>query len=147
MVARHAAGGALASAVDLVAVARAERLAAENPGALMGMCTARELAEFAGGTRAGTQTAKRRERRIAALLALKEAALKALGLGADEADWRELEFGIERGDEARLSVTLRGRIAEYDRSLGAAHWLCSAAATRSLAVAWVVRQATDGEGN
>ena len=73
-------------------------------------------------------------RRIAEVLAAKEAVLKALGAAADEVDWQQIEVSRRQG-AVRISVSLTGQRIRK--------WHVSTAATRTLAVAWVVVERSD----
>jgi phosphopantetheinyl transferase (holo-ACP synthase) len=108
------------SAVDLITVERVRRLLAENPAMLDSLCSPVERTEWRG------------ERGMAELLALKEAALKALGgPGADEANWLEIEV-------RRWPVRLRFAGALSSAAERAGKWHGASGSTARLAVAWVV---------
>ena len=114
----------LRSGTDLIATARVRRLLAENPGAWLGLTTPEERLEWRG------------ERAGACLLAAKEAVLKVLDVGADEADWREIEVAVSPSCRLQFS----GQLAQAAAALGSGHWFCCTAAAADLAIAWVVWQ-------
>lgn len=109
--------------IDLVEIGRVRRLLRENPAAWLGMSTGRERQCWPG------------VRGAACILAAKEALLKALqGSGADEVDWQQIEVlpGFP------LHITLHGELAAWARQHRSGRWLGTVAATRWLAVAWVM---------
>ncbi len=72
---------------------------------------------FTPGERADCQD---QPRRLAARLAAKEAAAKALGTGIGEVGWRDIEI---RGDERnRPRLVLHGPAADLAREIGLTHW-------------------------
>ena len=87
--------------IDVVAVARLDRLATEAPGALERIFTERELRRCTG---------RRAAERLAARYAAKEAVLKALGIGIS-GRLRLTDVEIVREPSGRPTVTLHGPLA------------------------------------
>jgi len=109
--------------IDLVEIDRVRRLLRENPAAWLGMSTPRERQYWHGVAGA------------ACVLAVKEALLKALqGPGADEVDWRQIE--VLPGPP--LQIALSGELGLWAQQHRPVRWVATAAASRSLAVAWVM---------
>lgn len=114
----------LLSGIDMVTVARVRRMVDEAPGLLERLCSHEERRQWIGA------------RRLAELLAAKEAAIKALnGPGADAVNWHEIV--VEPGPRVRLRFT--GELAGWAAALDA-RWHCSTASTRSLAIAAVMAE-------
>lgn len=125
--ARHTAE----TGIDLVEIDRVRRLLQENPAAWQGMSTRRERQCWRGVAGA------------ACVLAAKEALLKALqGPGADEVDWQQME--VLPGPP--LQIALHGELADWARQHRPGRWLGTAAAGRSLALAWVMWLPQEGSG-
>ena len=115
--------------VDLVGADRVERLAAENPGILQTLFTARELAACSG--------ARRPYEHLAARFAAKEAVLKAFGTGlAERMQWTEVE--IVNGARGRPLVHLHGEVATWAQHLGLAEVEVSLSHTQGMAIAQAV---------
>lgn len=74
--------------------------------------------------------------RFAVRFATKEAVLKAMGVGLGAADWHDIE--VERDDDGRPSVAVRGRAAELARALGIVDWQLTLTHSALIAQAVVV---------
>jgi holo-[acyl-carrier protein] synthase len=79
---------------------------------------------------------------LGARFAAKEAAMKALGVGLGEVDFRDVE--VARLDSGAPVLRVHGRAAERARALGVTRWLVTLSHTAHLAQAVVVALA-DGE--
>ncbi len=116
----------LAVGIDLVEVARVARLLERHGPRFLERCfTPRERREAAGRVEA-----------LAARLAAKEAAMKALGCGRDGVGWREVE--VVRTASGAPQLRLHGRARRRARALGWAGWQVSLTHTRTAAAAVVV---------
>jgi holo-[acyl-carrier protein] synthase len=115
--------------VDIVPVARVERLATENPGILETVFTDRERAYCLG---------KRRQyEHLAARFAGKEAVLKAFGTGMGQRmRWTDVE--IVNTVLGRPRVHLSGEVAAYAERHGLTDLDISLSHTAELAIAQVV---------
>ena len=123
----------LTSGVDLVKIARVERvLARYGERFLNRVFTANEIRYCRG-----------RLPELAARFAAKEAVSKALGVGmrimaSDGIHWQDVEvIGDRRG---KPTVRLFGRAAEHAEALGLNEWAVSLSHTREHAIAFVVAQ-------
>jgi holo-[acyl-carrier protein] synthase len=115
--------------VDLLPVARMERLTSENPGIRERIFTAAELRNCLGRGRM--------VERLAARFAAKEAVLKALGTGLGaRMQWTEVE--IVSGERGRPGVRLHGAVAAWARRGGLAELDVSLTHTSELAMAQAV---------
>lgn len=79
---------------------------------------------------------------LAARWAAKEAGMKSLGLGMEDAGWRDFEVVTPPGQKPRLELS--GRAALRAREMGVARLLVSLSHERAFAVAYVL--ATGAEG-
>ncbi len=115
--------------VDLLPVARMERLATENPTIRETIFTGLELRYCVG---------KRRTfEHLAARFAAKEAVLKALGTGLGQRmRWTDVEIVV--GVLGRPQVRLHGEVAEWSRKRGLAQIDVSLSHTADLALAQAV---------
>jgi len=113
--------GVLASAVEVVAIEEAEALLAAGS------------AVFSDGERAFARARADPERRLAARLAAKRAAVRLLGGGA-----AAHEVEVERGDYGPPRLRLKGRARERLAALGAARALVSLTHERRHAAALVL---------
>ena len=113
--------------LDIVQVARVERLLAENPGADERIFTERELSYSRGNGRSAEH--------LAARFAGKEAVLKALG-GPSGLDLREIE--IVGDDTGRPQVRLSGGAREVAARIGVIELDVSLSHSGGLAVAHAV---------
>jgi len=111
--------------VDIVEVARLERALKRHPALRDRLFTADELGAGPGEPRS-----------LAARLAAKEAARKAVGLAAGRSRWRDAEVIGGRGAPPRLE--LRGALLDAALAAGAARWQLSLSHERAYAVAMVV---------
>lgn len=113
--------------IDLVDIARIERLLAEHPDRFPSRCfTASELAHAGVG--------RSRAQHLAGRFAAKEAVLKALGTGLSGGiEWTEVE--IAPADSGAPVVRLHGRAGEVASSLGVREWLVSISHSASHAMA------------
>lgn len=115
--------------VDLVPVARFDRLIREQPGILTTLFTGLELA-YCDGRR-------RRSEHLAARFAAKEAVLKALGTGlGDGMAWTDVEVVKELN--GRPAARLHGAVAALATRLGLANLDISLSHTADLAIAQAV---------
>jgi holo-[acyl-carrier protein] synthase len=115
--------------VDLLPVARMERLTSENPGIRERIFTEAELRYCLGKGRTFE--------RLAARFAAKEAVLKALGSGLGPGmQWTEVE--IVSGERGRPGVRLHGEVAAWARRGGLAELDVSLTHTSELAMAQAV---------
>jgi holo-[acyl-carrier protein] synthase len=80
--------------------------------------------------------------RLAGRLAVKEAVLKALGIGLRLGKWRDIEVG--RDSLGAPVVTLNGRLAETARMRGIDRFAVTITHTRDLALAMVLALAGEG---
>ncbi len=123
----------LVTGVDLVAIARIERLLSRNAERFLArLCTAAEREEHRPSPRA---------ERIAACFATKEAVAKALGVGlrpfaAEGADLHEIE--VLHDERGRPFIRLYGQAARRAERLGVREWSVSISHESGLAVALVV---------
>jgi NAD(P)H-hydrate epimerase len=122
-------GGVVGIGVDLVDLERFRAVLARQPGIVDRLFTEREQAY-----------AERRNdpvERYAVRFAAKEAAMKALGVGVGAVGWHEVE--VERDDEGRPSLVVRGRAKELAEAAGVRRWLVTLthgeAAAEAVAVA------------
>lgn len=125
--------------VDLVSVARLERLLFEQPAIASTIFTTRELAYCAGK--------RRRLEHLAARFAAKEAVLKALGTGLGPGmAWTEIE--VINALDGRPSARLAGAVAAFATQLGVTSLDVSLTHVAELAIAQVVLllRAQDREG-
>ncbi len=117
--------GTAAFGLDHVDLARFEEMLARHGSALTHrVFTARERAEAAG-----------RPRHLAARLAAKEAASKALGAGIGTVRWHDVQVLADAS--GRPSVHLSGPARDRADQLGLTRWLVSLSHTSSTAVALV----------
>jgi holo-[acyl-carrier protein] synthase len=115
--------------VDLVDVARLERLLAGIPGNAMGVFTARELT-YCGGK-------KRRSEHLAARFAAKEAVLKAIGTGlGPRMRWTDVE--VVNDVFGRPHVKLSGEVATAARRKGLGEITISMSHSGGMAIAQAV---------
>lgn len=79
---------------------------------------------------------------LAARWAAKEAGMKSLGLGMEDAGWRDFEVVTPPGQKPQLALS--GRAAQRARELGVSRLLLSLSHERAFAVAYVLATAGDG---
>ncbi|MCA9677510.1 MAG: holo-ACP synthase [Kofleriaceae bacterium] len=116
--------------IDLVQVSRiAESLAEFGDRFLRRLYTDGEIA-YATAAPALTHA------RLAARFAAKEAALKALGLGGEGVDWRQIE--VRRASSGACELALHGATAQHARDLGIAELALSLSHEGDYATAVVV---------
>lgn len=113
--------------VDIVDVARFERLAQRTPRILERTLTARE--------RLGEDGSDRTFESLAARFAAKEAVAKALGAPPGMA-WHDCE--VVAADGAAPEIQVRGTVAEQARKLGIGTWHLSLSHDGGQAVAFVI---------
>lgn len=117
------------SGVDLVPVARMDRLIREQPDILTRVFTERELAYCAGR--------RQRAEHLAARFAAKEAVLKAFGTGLGQnMAWTDVE--VVKDLTGRPEARLHGEIAALARRLGVQSLDISLSHTTELAIAQAV---------
>ena len=116
--------------IDIVEVDRVEVMIAEHGERFLARV-------FTGGERAACEAGKRRDERLAARFAAKEAALKALGTGwRSGIAWTDVEVVSLPTGEPRLRVS--GKAAEVAGELGITEWRVSLSHTEKYAVASVI---------
>lgn len=94
---------------------------------------------FTGAERAYSGEGRRRDERLAARFAAKEAVFKALGTGwAQGAAWTDVE--VERHASGRPALVLHGRAREMADALGVSRWHVSLTHTQTLAMASVIAE-------
>ncbi|MBL0927786.1 MAG: holo-ACP synthase [Phycisphaerales bacterium] len=122
----------LGHGVDLVDVARIERMLADHTDRFRQRCfTAGELARGEGS--------RREAEHLAARFAAKEAVFKALGTGlADGLTWTDVEVITEPSGRPRLR--LHARAAEVAALLGITAWSISLTHTDASALASVIAE-------
>jgi holo-[acyl-carrier protein] synthase len=76
--------------------------------------------------------------RLAARFAAKEATMKALGVGIDAVEWREI--GIVRDDLGSPFLVITGSARELADRLGLARWVVSLSHSESVAMSVVVAE-------
>lgn len=116
--------------VDIVDVARFERLAERTPRILERTLTARELRDDDGSMRTFES--------LAARFAAKEAVAKALGAPSGLA-WHDCEVVV--ASDGAPSLQVRATVAERARSLGIGTWHLSLSHDGGKAVAFVIASA------
>ncbi|HBS29422.1 MAG TPA: holo-[acyl-carrier-protein] synthase [Phycisphaerales bacterium] len=118
--------------VDLVEVARIERLLREHPGRFASRCfTPTELTIAGGGPT--------RAERLAGRFAAKEAVLKALGTGLrDGIEWTQIE--VAQADSGAPMLRLSGHAQRASEALGARAWWVSISHTAGFAVASAIAE-------
>lgn len=116
--------------VDIVDVARFERLAQRTPRVLERTLTARERRLVDGSPRSAES--------MAARFAAKEAVAKALGAPPGMA-WHDCE--VVGGDGEPPTLRIRGTVAERAAGLGVATWHLSLSHDGGKAVAFVIAAA------
>ncbi len=122
---------ALAHGIDLVEIARIQRLLDEHGDRFLERVYCRSEQEYAmsGGVRCAE--------RLAARFAAKEAVLKALGTGLRSGmSWTEIEVRIQ--PLGAPTIALHGRVAEVSVALGIRHWLISLSHSGGFAIASVI---------
>ncbi len=82
--------------------------------------------------------------RLAARVAAKEAAAKALGTGIGDVGWVEIE--VDCDDRGRPCLRLHGNAARLAADLGLTTWEVSLSHTKDQAVAFVVAMGDGGDG-
>ncbi|TVQ50872.1 MAG: holo-[acyl-carrier-protein] synthase [Phycisphaerales bacterium] len=121
----------LGHGVDLVEIARIERLLEEHGDRFIARCFTegeRAYAEAGGG---------RRTERYAVRFAGKEAVLKVIGTGwAQGTKWTEISFAHEPG--GRPTVEVSGTCADMAAARGITQWQVSFSHTSTLAIASVI---------
>jgi holo-[acyl-carrier protein] synthase len=125
--------GAIAAGVDLVEIARVERILARHGDRFLArVFTSQEVGYC-----------RSRPAELAARFAAKEAVAKALGVGVrmmarEGIDWRDAEIV---GDHlGKPQIQLHGRAAQRAQALNLTDWEVSLSHTRELAIAFVVAQ-------
>ena len=117
--------------IDLVEVARVERLLREHGERFAARCFTLEERRYCDGN------IKRRAEHYAARFAAKEATVKALGCGLRGGiEWTDIE--VTRDASGCPGLVLTGRAAEVARECGIARWMVSMSHTSGHAVASVV---------
>lgn len=126
--------GIVGHGIDLVEVARIERLLDEQGDRFLDRC-------FTPGERAyADKSTKRRSEHLAARFAAKEAALKALGTGwAEGVGWTDVE--VVRDGAGCPSLRVTGRAAELAAGRGITTWHVSLSHTETHAMASVIAEA------
>ncbi|MFI4916052.1 MAG: holo-ACP synthase [Phycisphaerales bacterium JB060] len=94
---------------------------------------------FTRAERAYSGVGRRRDERLAARFAAKEAVFKALGTGwAQGAAWTDVE--VVRHDSGRPALVLHGKAREMACALGVSRWHVSLTHTQTLAMASVIAE-------
>lgn len=120
--------GIIGHGIDLVEIARIERMLEEHGGRFLDRCFTKIEQDYAEASAAV------RGERYAARFAAKEAALKALGTGLrDGIEWTDLE--VDRTPSGKPFLRLAGRAAEIAESLGIEGWALSLTHAGGLAMA------------
>lgn len=123
-------GGVVGIGTDLVDLDRFREVLARRPGMVDRLFTA--------GERAYAERRTDPLERYAVRFAAKEAVMKALGVGIGAVGWHDIE--VERDDEGRPSVLLRGRALELADEAGIGDWKLtmthSDSAAQAIAVAF-----------
>jgi holo-[acyl-carrier protein] synthase len=124
---------------DLVDLDRFRTVLARTPRIVQRLFTEGEQA-YATARRDPTE-------RLGARFAAKEAAMKALGVGLGEVDFRDVE--VVRLDSGAPMLAVHGRAASVAKEQGVDTWLVTLSHTAHLAQAVVVAlgDAADGEGD
>jgi holo-[acyl-carrier protein] synthase len=121
---------AIAHGIDLVEVARIERLAHEHGDRFFDRCFSPRELEYA-------RSSARINEHLAARFAAKEAVLKAIGTGwSNGIGWTDVE--VERDEFGRPSIVLHGKACELATQQGIASWLISLSHTQTHALASVI---------
>lgn len=119
--------------VDLVEVARIERLLAEHGERFLERCFTRD-------ERRQWQAAGGRAEHLAGRFAAKEAVLKALGTGWRHGiAWTDIE--VLPDDAGRPGVGLTGQAARFAAAAGIARWMLSISHSGGFAVASAIAEA------
>lgn len=119
--------------VDAVDVHRFERMLARTPSARERLFTAEELA-YADTLADPTPS-------LAARFAVREAAMKALGVGLGAIDFHDIS--VHRCPSGQPRIVSAGRAAELATERGVRDWLVSLTHTDGLAVAYVIATGDD----
>lgn len=128
----------IAHGIDLVEVARIERMAEEHEQRFLARVFTPGEREFARGSR-------RRMEHLAARFAAKEAVIKALGTGWTRGiGWTDVE--VVRAASGRPGIRLGGMADAIAQEQGIASWLVSLSHTSDLAMASVIAMAGPIEG-
>jgi holo-[acyl-carrier protein] synthase len=121
-------GSLIGLGLDLVDVERFRSALGRRPALAERLFTAVERAIAGDGPGAA--------RTLAGRFAVKEAVMKALGVGIGAVDWTDISAGRRPGGAPELEVA--GRAAERAARLGVASWLVSVTHTDTVAAAVVV---------
>jgi holo-[acyl-carrier protein] synthase len=121
-------GALLGIGLDSVDIARFARIMGRRPTVLIRLFTAGERS-YADGLANPAPS-------LAARFAVKEATMKALGVGLGSFDWDDVEVERRPGGAPALLVT--GRAAELATALGVGRWHVSITHTETTASAIVV---------
>lgn len=121
-------GAVIGLGLDLVDVARFERVLERRP-ALVSRLFASEELDYAG-------TLARPVVTLAGRFAAKEAVMKALGVGIGAVDW--MDVAVLRKEGGAPDLIVRGRAARLADSRGVTSWQLSISHTGSVAAAVVV---------
>jgi holo-[acyl-carrier protein] synthase len=121
---------------DLVDLDRFRRVIGRTPGIVDRL--------FTDGERAYACARRDPTERLGARFAAKEAAMKALGVGLGEVDFRDLE--IVRLDSGEPLLAVHGRAASVAEACGVVRWLVTLSHTDHLAQAVVVALADASSG-
>jgi holo-[acyl-carrier protein] synthase len=121
-------GAVIGLGIDSVDIDRFARVMARRP-AVLGRV-------FTTGERAYADSMTNPAPTLAARFAVKEAVMKALGVGIGAFDWRDVDVGRRQGGAPFLSVS--GRAADLAGQRGVAGWHVSITHTDTVASAAVV---------
>ncbi|HET9078695.1 MAG TPA: holo-ACP synthase [Acidimicrobiales bacterium] len=123
-----APSGVAGIGVDLVDISRFERILDRRPALAARLFSAEELGYASGLARPAPTLAGR--------FAVKEAVMKALGVGIGAIDWTDVSVARLPGGRPRLGVA--GRAARLAAERGVAGWQVSISHTDTVACAMVV---------
>lgn len=118
--------------IDLVEIARIERMLHDHPQRFLEKC-------FTAEERAAAEAGGRQAEFLAGRFAVKEAVLKALGTGWRHGiSWTEIE--VKPDDAGRPAVRLTGQAERFAASAGAGRWWVSITHVGGFAAASVIAE-------
>ena len=121
----------LRTGIDLVEIGRLSRMKPSiRKRFIERVCTPREIAEAAGS-----------EESIAGRFAVKEAVMKALGVGIGDVAWHDIE--VQRGATGEPELHLSGKAGQLAEEQGLSLWSISISHTDTAAVAVAVALGLD----
>jgi holo-[acyl-carrier protein] synthase len=123
-----APGQVLGLGLDLVDVPRFERVLARRPGLAARLFSVEEL-DYAGSLSNPTPT-------LAGRFAVKEAVMKALGVGLGAVDW--VDISVLRRSSGAPDLVVRGRAGRLAERMGVGAWKVTISHTDQVASAAVV---------